>query len=80
MSEFPWCDCKVAYGIDDSEKFERWMDRTDDGKGLLPEGWDLCETDSSGARYVAVFRVEGMPTVADGVAVRKLLRRQGGSR
>ena len=34
----PWCDCKVAYGVDDCEKFKRWIERTDWCAGLLPPG------------------------------------------
>lgn len=73
--EMPWCDCKVAFGIDDPERFERWMDLTDDGRGLLPEGWSLCETDGAGARYVAIFRVEVPLTRVDGLRVERLLNR-----
>lgn len=75
----PWCDCKVAFGIDDPETFERWMDRTDDGEGLLPAGWTLCETDGTGARYVAIFRVDGALALGDGSAVAHLLRSHGGA-
>lgn len=69
----PWDDCKVAFGVEDSEAFERWMEETDDGKGLLPTGWSLCEIDGSGARYVAVFRVDGMLREVNGQAVRNLV-------
>ena len=69
----PWDDCKVAFGIDDPELFELWMDRTDDGRGLLPAGWTLSETDAAGARYVAVFRVEGLLTRKDGEKVSQLI-------
>lgn len=68
----PWDDCKVAYGIDDQEQIWRQY-----GKRplQLPAGWSLDETDGSGARLVVVFRVEGVPTSADGKAVKTLLRR-----
>lgn len=49
------------------------MEETDDGKGLLPTGWSLCEIDGSGARYVAVFRVDGMLREVNGQAVRNLV-------
>jgi hypothetical protein len=71
----PWDDLKVAFGIDDLERFEELMEETVDGKGLLPVGWSLCETDGTGARYVAIFRVEGMPSARDGEAVAELLKR-----
>jgi hypothetical protein len=80
MANFPWCDCKVAYGIDDIDKFERWMDRTDWAKDLLPDGWSVSETDASGARYVAVFRVEGKLTEEDGMSVLRLLAKHGGEK
>lgn len=62
----PWDCCKVAFGINDPDKV--W------GAELsLPPGWRLVETDGTGARYVAIFRVEGTPTPEDGAAVRKTL-------
>lgn len=69
----PWDDCKVAFGIHHIEKFELWLDRTNCGARLLPAGWEFCETDSAGSRYVVVFRVSDMPTAADGRAVAELL-------
>jgi hypothetical protein len=74
----PWDDLKVAFGIDDPEKFELWMEHTLDGKDLLPAGWSLCETSGAGARYVAVFRVEGPLRVEDGRALAQLLSQHGG--
>jgi len=68
--ETPWSDCKVAYGIDDADRFWRWIDR---GTLSLPDGWEACETDCAGARCVAVFRVDGYPTYEDGERVRKRL-------
>lgn len=74
----PWSDLKVAfdwtppYNDDDPEDFG--------GLGLLmkqawPEGWEITEVDGSGARYVAVFRVEGMPAIREAQAVEaKLLQ------
>lgn len=73
VGEAPWDDCKVAFGFDNPEVFEAWMEETDDGRGLLPEGWTLCECDGSGARYVVVFRVEGPLRAEDGLAVQAIL-------
>lgn len=72
----PWSDCKVAYSIDDDDAlWTAW----ESGKLQLPKGWALNETDCSGARVVAIFRVDGMPTIADGLAVRAAIaaQRQG---
>lgn len=73
MSKAPWGDCKVAFGIDNAEPFDDnllWKQR-------LPRGWELNEIDGAGARYVAVFRVIGIPTVADGAAIKRWLRKVG---
>jgi len=57
-----WDDCKVAYGIDDEDAlWGAWKIGTLE----LPAGWTLNETDGTGARMVAVFRVNGIPTEAD---------------
>ncbi|WP_148316751.1 hypothetical protein [Achromobacter xylosoxidans] len=72
----PWSDCKVAYSIDDDDAlWTAW----ESGKLQLPKGWALNETDCSGARVVAIFRVDSMPTIADGLAVRAAIaaQRQG---
>lgn len=67
--ELPWDDLKVAFGVADDEAVWNWLDG-----GRLPIGWTLCETDGSGARCVAVFRVEGrMPTREAGMHVAELL-------
>lgn len=60
-TKMPWSDCKVAFPIYDSEAV--W---NSDIKLNLPDGWTLIETDGTGARYVAVFRINGMPKVEDG--------------
>jgi len=73
MSEMPWSDCKVAFGVDDNDAFERWMEHTNWAEGLLPEGWSICEKDWSGARAVVVCRVEGLPDPRDGQIVKELL-------
>jgi hypothetical protein len=69
-----WDDCKVAFGVGDGgaiwNKFEKplWRDR-------LPAGWIPNEANGAGARWVLVFRVERVPTVEDGRAVSRLLKR-----
>jgi len=64
--EAPWSDCKVAFGVEDDEAV--W-----NADLSLPAGWELNETDCSGARCVAVFRVDGVPNIADGEAVAAML-------
>jgi hypothetical protein len=74
IQEAPWGDCKVAYGIsDDRGLWRRWQDGR--LKADLPNGWTLDQIDAGGARMVAVFRVEGVPTVEQGKAVLLFLRR-----
>lgn len=67
--EFPWGDCKVVFDIEDDDSL--WEDHPHID---WPRGWSLCETDGTGARLVAVFRVEVLPTIADGQRVLDLLR------
>jgi hypothetical protein len=69
-----WDDMKLAFSFDDGAEdiWARWGPggtHTDE----LPEGWSLNETDSSGARHVAVFRVEGFFNPADAYRVVTLL-------
>lgn len=80
----PWDDCKVAFGIDDDQAVEKLFysgipsGESRHAKKLgLPPGWTLNEVDGAGARWVAVFRVDGVPTVADGKRVIALLRSIG---
>jgi len=74
----PWGDCKVAFDVEDHNAL--W-DAEDRGGLNLPRGWKLNETDTSGARAVAVFRVEGVPTVAAGALVaEEIARIDGGGR
>lgn len=68
----PWDDCKLAFGVDDETKLWRAYDG---GKLKLPTGWELVETDCSGARCVAVFRVSGMPKIAAAEEVKRKLAR-----
>jgi hypothetical protein len=71
--QLPWNDCKVAFGIE----YENPVWRLSDDGSLLPHGWNLEETDGSGARWVAIFRVETVPTAADGEKVLSALREIG---
>jgi hypothetical protein len=73
VSKAPWGDCKVAFGIDNADPFNNgalW-------RQPLPPGWKLDEIDMAGARSVAVFRVKGIPTSADGATVKRWLRKVG---
>ncbi|OXR48133.1 hypothetical protein PuT2_14005 [Pusillimonas sp. T2] len=63
----PWDDLKVAFGCDDDEALWKAVESE---KIHFPKGWKLIETDGSGARVVAIFRVDRIPTVADGESVR----------
>ena len=79
----PWDDCKVAFGIDDDRAVEKLFYYGFGGEAKhakkfgLPSGWTLDEVDGAGARWVAVFRVDGVPTVRDGKRVVEVLRRLG---
>lgn len=64
----PWDDCKIAFGVT-ADVEDVWNIKPES----LPSGWTLNETDSSGARLVAVFRVEGIPTAEDGTKVAAIL-------
>ena len=68
--ELPWDHCKVAFGIQTEERV--W--RLSEDRSLLPPGWMLAETDGSGARWVAIFSVDTVPTAADGEKVLTALR------
>lgn len=72
-----WDDMKVAFSIEDEERFITWAAKTrafySDGTAGFPKGWELVETNGAGARCVAVFRVEGWFRPKDAAAVGKLL-------
>jgi hypothetical protein len=70
----PWCDMKVAYDLNNPERFWRAYEA---GKIALPAGWEFNETDCAGARCVAIFRIEVFPTIEDGRAVKAMIRRFG---
>lgn len=80
----PWDDCKVAFGIDDDHLVERpaWGQAELRGVARLAAGRPAVEQaveklDGSGARWVAVFRVRGVPSVRDGKLVVEVLTRIG---
>lgn len=70
MSGAPWDDCKVAFSYDayDGADDPIWSPEV-----LWPLGWTLDSIDPAGARCVAIFRVAGVPLVADGERVREFL-------
>lgn len=74
MPELPWCDLKVAFAISDNT--ERLWRAVESGRATFPEGWEMNETCISGASgYLAIFRVETLPTPADAYKVKATLRR-----
>lgn len=62
-----WCDVKVAFAIDDEEVL--WNTTWNAPQDIWPKGWKHAETISSGARCVAVFRVDHLPTADETRAV-----------
>ncbi|MBN7759744.1 hypothetical protein JYP52_01230 [Nitratireductor aquibiodomus] len=70
VDDLPWTDLKVAFDVVSDSAF--W-DAYVAGDLQLPDGWEINETDCSGARCVAVFRVNRLPTTSDGRAVADLL-------
>lgn len=69
--EPPWDDLKVAYGIEDHDALWDWYNHK--GEDALPNGWELNEVDGSGARCVAIFRVNGSFKEQDAEQVKILL-------
>lgn len=69
--DWPWSDLKVAFDLEDDDAL--WV-AYDADELALPDGWELCETDCSGARSVAVFRVDHAPSIAEGGLVVAALR------
>lgn len=63
-----WCDLKVAFDAESDDAL--W----DAPEAVWPSGWELSETDSSGARLVAVFRVDHLPTSDETRAVAAAIR------
>lgn len=73
-NSIPWSDCKVSFPINDDDAL--WM-RADVNMLNLPYGWELVETDGSGGRIVAIFRVSNDLTIDSGNKVLTELRRHG---
>lgn len=72
--KLPWTDMKVAFSINNDEKiWDAW--NYGKGKMKLPNGWELIETDSSGARIVVIFRIDHIPTIEEGKLVLKQINR-----
>lgn len=72
----PWDDLKVAFSVNNQDAFEVWGDEHSvwyEGSTILPAGWSVCETDSSGARHVVIFRVQGEFKKSDAQVVGKLM-------
>ena len=67
----PWDDCKVAFRYNGQTDIDDIWDAIP--KESLPNGWELNETDCSGARCVVIFRVNGTLNATDGQSVRELL-------
>lgn len=72
-NELAWSDCKVAFSVDDEQVVWEHFGPGTKSPFRLPEGWELCQTDASGYRAVAVFRVDGDLTRKDGEEVAHLL-------
>lgn len=69
MKDEGWSDLKVSFDAEDEAPL--W----DAPLSTWPSGWELCETDASGARLVAVFRVNHLPTSSETRAVASAIRR-----
>lgn len=72
----PWCDMKIAFPCTNPDRL--WK-AAENGKAVFPSNWELIETDESGARCVAIFRVRltGESLVIQGHEVKNLIRRWG---
>jgi len=71
-TKMPWDDCKVAFGTTaDSDAIFAWAERY---QKHFPAGWTFDGVDSSGARTVVLFRVQGEVRRTEGDAVKKSLR------
>jgi len=65
----PWDDCKVAFEVDNPEIY----DKICYGHPGFPKGWEPIELNGEGTNWFIIFRVEGMPTMADGNITKMLL-------
>lgn len=74
MDDFPWTDCKVAFEVDNENAL--W-EAIEYGNLTFPEGWELTDTDcygTEGELAIAIFRVETLLTLEDGLIVQKMLQ------
>ena len=67
----PWDDLKVGFAVADTDAL--WA-ASDSEQLSLPAGWKLWATNGSGARDVAIFRVDHAPTWVEGLAVQAAIR------
>lgn len=71
-----WIDLKIAFDIPGDEVESLWV-AVETGGIKLPNGWSLAETTGSGcAGYVAIFRVDHLPTSGEAFAVSAVLAAQ----
>jgi hypothetical protein len=71
IGNLPWDGIKIGFGFNDDPDII-W-NATAAKAVTWPEGWQYSGSDSSGARCVVIFDVEGKPSEADGLAVRMTL-------
>ncbi len=70
---YPWSDCKIAFAVYGQDDIWDYLGSNGKWKSQVPVGWTLIETDCSGARCVAIFRVETLPCVDDGKVLARLI-------
>ncbi|MEE9581111.1 MAG: hypothetical protein V3V74_07345 [Nitrosomonadaceae bacterium] len=76
VPSLPWFQSKLAFELSPEADKVIW-DKWKEGLGL-PKGWDLAATDISGASgHIAIFDVEGMPSIEDGEKVKAILEGLG---
>lgn len=68
----PWTDCKIAFEINDDTKLWELFDNKELN---LPRGCELVETDCSGGRIVAIFRIDNLLTISIGTKIEKELQK-----
>jgi hypothetical protein len=72
-NDVPWSDCKIAFGVHDGDSI--WDLYDTQIKPYISEKWELWGTDGSGARWVVIFRVNGIPTREEGEKVKSILEK-----
>ncbi len=65
--EMPWYDCKIAFSCFDTDKI--WQVPLN----LWPSGYLLDETTTEGARGIAVFTCNKIPTIEEGNLILKII-------